>query len=392
MKNALLVLNAGSSSIKFQVFLQEDLVAIYSGVAERLKEDGPFVKIENETTGDVILKEDLPEDSGHDVALNKIIETLSEHLKKDDTKLVYAGHRVVHGGSNFANPVVIDEQTIKDLEELTPLAPLHQPHNVVGMKYILANYPEIKQVACFDTAFHTTNSESIQTYALPRKYWDMGIKRYGFHGLSYDYIASKLPEVNADAKKTIVCHIGNGASMCAIADGKSVAHSLGFTAVDGLPMGTRTGNIDPGVILHMITALKMSAKEIETVIYKESGMLGLSGISNDLRDIEGSNDKMAKLALEYYTMSIARKVGDLATAMGGVDSIVFTAGVGEKSPLVRQMVCEKLEWLGVEIDLAENDYRGKLKQISTDSSSLDVYVIPTNEELMIAKYTCELLN
>jgi acetate kinase len=392
MKNAILVLNAGSSSVKFQLFLQGDeLTSVYSGLAERLKEDTPYVKIKNKE-GETILQEDLAAGSDHGVALSLIIETLEKELSANDIKLVYVGHRFVHGGDKYVAPVEINAEVIEGLKEVIPLAPLHNPHHLTGIEFIAKNYPELRQVACFDTAFHATNPESIRTFALPRKFWDMGIKRYGFHGLSYQYIAEKMKEVAPLARKTVVCHLGNGASMCAISNGESVASTMGFTALDGLPMGTRCGNIDASVALYMIEKLGMTAAEVNDVFNKQSGVLGLSGISNDLRDVEESEEPLAKLAMEYYTMSIARKVGDLASAMGGVDSIVFTAGGGENSSLVRKMVAEKLEWLGVEIDLDKNDCRGVVRQISSHTSKLALYIIPTNEELMIANSTIALLD
>jgi acetate kinase len=391
MKNAILVLNAGSSSMKFQVFLQgEELTSIYSGLAERLAEETPYVKIKNKD-GEVILQEDLAAKAGHGEALHLAIDTLEAELAKEDVKLVYVGHRVVHGGDAYTAPVEVTAEVIEGLKEIIPLAPLHNPHNIKGMEYIAANYPDLKQVACFDTSFHSTNPESIRTFALPRKFWDMGIKRYGFHGLSYEFIATKMKEVAPLARKTVVCHLGNGASMCAIDNGKSIASTMGFTALDGLPMGTRCGNIDASVALYMIEKLGMSAAEVNDVLNKQSGVLGLSGISNDLRDVEESEEPLAKLAMEYYTMSIARKVGDLATTMGGLDSIVFTAGGGENSSFVRAEVCKKLEWLGVELDAEKNNCRGVVRQISTHTSKLAVYIIPTNEELMIANSTVALL-
>lgn len=390
MKNAILVLNSGSSSIKFKIFLQEGLVSTYSGSAERLREDEPFVKIKDQDKN-VILDTNLEAGADHGTALDLIINTIQKKLQEEDTKLIFVGHRVVHGGDKFTKPVILDNKIIDELEELTPLAPLHQPHHVVGMRYITKNYPDLKQVACFDTSFHSTNPESIQTYALPRKYWDMGIKRYGFHGLSYDYISRKLPEIDSKARKTIVCHIGNGASMCSIKDGKSIASTMGFTALDGLPMGTRIGPLDAGVTLYLLNNLHMSPKELENLLYKQSGLLGLSGMSNDLRDLEESDEPLAKLAMEHYIMTIARRVGGLASTMGGLDSIVFTAGGGERSPILRREVCKKIEWLGVKIDEELNDCRSVIRKISTEDSSIPVYIIPTNEELMIAKYTSELL-
>tara|TARA_Y100000590_G_C15636586_1_gene983225 strand:- start:311 stop:1492 length:1182 start_codon:yes stop_codon:yes gene_type:complete len=391
MKNAILVLNAGSSSMKFQVFLQgEELTSIYSGLAERLKEDTPYVKIKNKD-GDVVLKQDLEANAGHGEALTLAIDTLEKELAKEEVKLVYVGHRFVHGGDKYVAPVEITAEVIEGLKDVIPLAPLHNPHHLKGIEFIAKNYPELRQVACFDTAFHATNPESIRTFALPRKFWDMGIKRYGFHGLSYQYIATKMQEVAPLARKTVVCHLGNGASMAAIANGKSIASTMGFTALDGLPMGTRCGNIDASVALYMIEKLGMSAAEVNDVFNKQSGVLGLSGISNDLRDVEESDEPLAKLAMEYYTMSIARKVGDLATTMGGLDSIVFTAGGGENSSIVRQAVAEKLAWLGIEIDAEKNDCRGVVRQISTHTSKVALYIIPTNEELMIANSTVELL-
>jgi acetate kinase len=276
---------------------------------------------------------------------------------------------------------------IDKLEKLTPLAPLHQPHNLAPIRILARSRPELPQVACFDTAFHRVQPEVAQAFALPASITGRGVRRYGFHGLSYEYIASVLPDVAPDAAsgRTVVAHLGNGSSMCAIAAGKSMASSMGFTAVDGLPMGTRCGSLDPGVILYLMDEQKMDARAIENLIYKQSGLLGVSGISSDMRTLLGSDHPRARFAVELFTYRIGRELGSLAAAMHGIDALVFTAGIGERSAMIRDRVCREASWLGVEFDPVANEGGGP--RISTPASKVSAWVIPTNEELMIARHT-----
>jgi acetate kinase len=289
-------------------------------------------------------------------------------------------------------PVRLTAGIVGCLERFIPLAPLHQPHNLKPIRLLLANQPELPQVACFDTAFHRRQPEVAQAFALPPEITERGVRRYGFHGLSYDYIASVLPEYDprAAAGRTVVLHLGNGASLCAIHGGKSVASTMGFTAVDGLPMGTRSGNLDPGVVLYLLDELKMDARAIEKLLYQQSGLLGVSGISSDMRTLLGSAEPRAQFAVELFVYRIGRELGSHAAALGGLDALVFTAGIGEHAAPIRERVCHAAAWLGVELDTAANAAGGP--RISTADSRVPVWVIPTNEELMIARQTRRLLN
>jgi len=296
----------------------------------------------------------------------------------------------VHGGRHFASPVITNEQVLAELDKLVPLAPLHQSHNLDPIRTLARLHPDLPQVACFDTSFHTTNDNLATLFAVPRWLVDEGVRRYGFHGLSYEYISQRLHTVDPELAKgkVVVCHLGSGASMCAIDNGRSVASTLGFTAVDGLPMGTRTGALDPGVVLYLLQEKKMDAKQIETLLYKQSGLLGLSGVSNDMRVLMESSDPHAQEAVDYFIYRIAREMGSLAAAMGGLDGVVFTAGIGEHSPQLRSAVLDKAGWLGLSIDPARNHVAEG--RISPDHSK-PAYVIPTDEELMIAMHTSRLL-
>jgi len=293
----------------------------------------------------------------------------------------------VHGGLAYSAPVRIDASVLATLEQFVPLAPLHQPNNLAPIRVLLERQSDLPQVACFDTAFHSTQPALAQSFALPAEITDRGVKRYGFHGLSYEYIASMLPGVDARAAagRTVVLHLGNGSSMCALQGDRSIASTMGFTAVDGLMMGTRCGAIDPGVILYLIDELGMDARAIEKLIYQQSGLLGVSGISSDMRTLLASDEPRARLAVELFVYRIARELGSLAAALGGLDAIVFTAGIGEKAAAIRERVCAAAAWLGVTLDAAANAAHGPL--ISTPQSEAAAWVIPTNEELMIARHT-----
>ncbi|HRJ61794.1 MAG TPA: acetate/propionate family kinase, partial [Azospirillaceae bacterium] len=324
----------------------------------------------------------LGEPSDRAALLRWLLDWIESGL--DGAKLVAAGHRVVHGGMNYAHPVRLTAAVVAELESLTPLAPLHQPHNLAAIKALAEAHPELPQVACFDTAFHRDQPWQAKTFAIPRELTEEGVRRYGFHGLSYEYIASRLPQIEpklADAR-VVVAHLGSGASMCAVHNGRSVDSTLGFTALDGLPMGTRCGAIDPGVLIYLMRQKGMCADALEKLLYNKSGLLGVSGVSNDMRDLLESAEPAAEEAVELFCYRVAREAGALTSAMGGVDALVFTAGIGERSSPVRARVGAKLAWLGVEIDEAANAANQTL--ISTSNSRLPVYVIPTDEERMIA--------
>lgn len=402
---ALLVLNAGSSSLKFSVYRLSDaensatprkLHLLVSGVLEELGHAARFhVK---DSHGHLLDELAWPEPApapgpgplGHSGAIDFLTQWLREH-NGGGLRLIGVGHRVVHGGVRYANPVLITPEVLAELQALSPLAPLHQPHNLLPIRLIEQRLPGLPQVACFDTAFHRTAPEVSQAFALPQSITGKGLRRYGFHGLSYEYIARALPafDAHAAAGKTVVMHLGNGASMCAIEAGQSVASSMGFTAVDGLMMGTRCGTLDPGVVLYLMDELKMDARAIERLLYKESGLLGVSGISSDMRALSESEDPRAQAAIELFVYRISRELGSLAAALGGLDAIVFTAGIGEHSVKIREAICKHAAWLGVELDSLANESGGPL--ISRLGSRCAAWVIPTNEELMIASHTLDLL-
>jgi acetate kinase len=304
-----------------------------------------------------------------------------------DASLVAIGHRVAHGGPVYAAPVGVDETVLKTLERFVPLAPLHQPHALRPIRTLASRFPGILQVACFDTAFHRGHAEVADRYALPEGLYQEGIRRYGFHGLSYEYVAGRLAAVAPEIARgrVVVCHLGSGASMCAIADGRSVDSTMGFTALDGLPMGTRCGQLDPGVVLYLLTERKMAAGDVEQLLYRESGLRGLSGISNDVRDLLASPDPRARLALDYFVHRAVHELGSLAAALDGIDGVVFTAGIGENSAEIRGRICERLRWLGLRLDPSANEAGGP--RISEPGSPVSAWVIPTDEERMIARHT-----
>jgi acetate kinase len=392
MNDAIVVLNAGSSSLKFSVFAQRDgnFDLIARGQAEGLYTAPRFVA--KDSAGKLLNERSWGEGValGHQGALDHLVAFLRSEFA--DCRLAGVGHRVVHGGREYAHPVRLDASVLAALEKYVPLAPLHQPHNLAPIRWLLERSPELPQVACFDTAFHSGAPAMAQAFALPKAITDLGVRRYGFHGLSYEYIADVLPrhDERGARGKTVVLHLGNGSSMCAMAGGRSVASTMGFTAADGLPMGTRCGNLDPGVILYLMDELKMDARAIEKLIYQQSGLLGLSGISSDMRTLEASEAPEAKAAIDVFIYRIGRELGSLAGALGGLDAIVFTAGIGENSRSLRERVCRDAAWLGVELDAAANEGNGP--RISTPGSRVSAWVIPTNEELMIARHTRRLLD
>jgi acetate kinase len=390
--DALLIVNAGSSSVKFQVFdasadatPQRLVKGQIDGIGTR-----PRLRAASHDGAPLIDRSCAP-DEIKDVPA--AIVAAGDWLRSIQTfELIAVGHRVVHGGPHYDRPVVVDREVLTRLEEYCPLAPLHQPNNLAPIRALLERRPDLVQVACFDTAFHRTHSVLADRYALPERFYREGVRRYGFHGLSYEYVAGRLPEIAPAVaqRRVIVAHLGSGASMCAIADGKSVDSTMGFTALDGLPMGTRPGQIDPGVLLYLFTAKRMSAAAVEDLLYRESGLKGLSGISNDMRELETSTAPGAALAIDYFVHRIGLNAGMLAAALGGLDAFVFTAGIGENSAMIRARVAEKLAWLGVAFD-ADANAAGK-GLISRPESRVKLYVVPTDEELMIARHTLSLLS
>ncbi len=391
MAHAILVLNAGSSSLKFSVFIaQGDVLQPWlKGQAEGLYTSPSFIA--KDAVGSAVSEHRWKEGQsiGHQGAISHLIDFLRS--SKGDHQLVAVGHRVVHGGVEFSRPTRVTRVVVQALEKFVPLAPLHQPHNLGPIRFVLEQMPALPQVACFDTAFHRVQPELAQAFALPKEITDRGVRRYGFHGLSYEYIASALPAVDpkAAAGRVVVAHLGNGASMCAMHAGKSVASTMGFTAVDGLPMGTRCGSIDPGVMLYLMDELKMDARAIEKLIYQQSGLLGVSGVSSDMRALLSSDAPRARLAVDLFVYRIGRELGSLAAALGGLDALVFTGGIGEHAVAIRERVCQAAAWLGITLDQAANA-RGS-PVITTGNSRVPAHVIPTDEELMIARHTRRLI-
>ncbi len=391
MSNAIVILNAGSSSIKFSLFVEhsDNLQLDVRGQIEGLYTAARFVA--KAPDGTVKAEESWLADHklGHKGALDFLFDYLQAELVDD--RLMGIGHRVVHGGLVYPRPVRVDSEVLEVLETFVPLAPLHQPHNLAPIRRVLGLAPELPQVACFDTSFHRTQPDVAQMFALPADLREAGVMRYGFHGLSYEYIASVLPKLDPKAAqgRTVVLHLGNGVSMCGLRGGRSLASTMGFTAVEGLPMGTRSGSLDPGVILYLMDQRKMDARAIEKLIYSQSGLLGVSGISSDMRTLLESEAPTANLAVDLFCYRIRRELGSLAAALGGLDALVFTAGIGENAPIIRSRVCRDASWLGVDVD-DEANAQG-LECISSGSSRVAVWVVPTNEELMIARHTWRLL-
>ena len=390
MSDALLVLNAGSSSLKFSVFLNDDpLRLLLHGQLEGLLTQPRFIA-RNDTA--VVGEKEWPSGTqlGHHGAI-EFLFTWGREGAAGEHRIVAVGHRVVHGGVKFTAPVLVDALILAELEALVPLAPLHQPHNVAAIKAVAKMAPVLPQVACFDTAFHRTQPNVAQAFALPRRYFEEGVRRYGFHGLSYEYIASVLPTMDRHAGdgRTVVAHLGNGSSMCAMSDGRSIATTMSFTALDGLMMGTRCGAIDPGVLLYLIEHHGMTGDSLQRLLYEQSGLLGVSGISSDMRELLSSSDPRAVEALELFVYRIGRELGSLAGALGGLDALVFTGGIGENAVSIRARVCRDASWLGLEFDEEANANGGPC--VSREGSRVSAWVIPTNEELMIAMHTRRLL-
>ena len=381
MTGAVLALNAGSSSLKFGLYADRGDRPVADGEVDRIGEDQAEITLKD-AAGTALPVAALPL-ADHAQAIAAVLESLRAAFPGLEPRVI--GHRVVHGGIEFDRPVPIGPDVLRKLEALAPFAPLHQPHNLAGIRAAMAAFPGAPQIACFDTAFHRSHPWADDTFALPREFYDQGVRRYGFHGLSYDYITGELARSAPliAAGRVVVAHLGNGASMCAIQNGRSVASTMGFSALDGLPMGTRCGQLDPGVVLYLMDQAGMKAAEISDMLYRRSGLLGLSGISNDMRRLEASDAPEARQAIEYYVFRIQRELGAMAAAMGGIDALVFCGGIGENSRLIRARICERTEWMGLEIDHARNAANARI--ISTDISRGKVMVIPTDEELVIAR-------
>ncbi|MGH9218818.1 MAG: acetate/propionate family kinase [Vicinamibacterales bacterium] len=391
MDDFVLVLNAGSSSLKFCTYTRPH------GDQWRLAERG---QIEGLGTSPRFSVRDGEGASIVDGPLDKTVydargalDTLAAWLREvhPGGQIVGVGHRVVHGGEAFPDPVMITPDVTAKLRDLVPLAPLHQPHNLAAIEAVTMRLPKVPQVACFDTSFHRGHSAVADLVPLPQDIRAAGVQRYGFHGLSYEYIASVLPATAPSLARgrVIVAHLGSGASLCAMRNGKSVDSTLGFTALDGLCMGTRPGSIDPGVVLYLFQTLSLDAKSVETMLYKKSGLLGISGISNDMRDLIDNADPCARLAVDFFVYRVTKEIGALAAVLGGIDGLVFTAGIGERSSAIRQRICDACGWLGLEIDPGANERHEP--RLSTSGSAIEAWIVPTNEELVIARHTGQLL-
>ncbi len=386
MTDVILTLNAGSSSLKFALHpVAAPLIPVLRGKITGLKRAPVFsVSVPKDHGADIPT---LALDTTHEQAAALLLRWLADHAGGHHIKAV--GHRVVHGGQAFTQSVRVTPEIVAQLAALTPLAPLHQPHNIAPMRMIAQTAPDLPQVACFDTSFHTTQDPLAKLFALPKALTDQGLIRYGFHGLSYAYIASVLPEHIPGASRVIVAHLGNGASLCAMTDGKSVATTMGFTALDGLVMGRRSGRLDPGVILHLVQQKGMSVPEIETLLYQKSGLLGVSGISNAMQDLETSDHPDAKTAIDLFCFRAASEIAGLIPALGGLDALVFTAGIGENSAATRAGICARLGWAGVTLDGAANARHDAC--ISSADAPCPAHVIPTNEDAVIAGDTIDLM-
>ncbi len=392
MSQALLILNAGSSSLKFTLFeLSKGPTVSLRGQIDGLATQPNFVA--RDAQGNV--RDHYRWEPGTPFDHASAIEFLFDRLRIEqlsELQFVAAGHRIVHGGNTFIHPVCVTPDILAQLRTLVPLAPLHQPHNLAAIEAVSRLLPDLPQVACFDTAFHHTQPVVAQRFALPRRFEEQGVRRYGFHGLSYEYVASVLPlyASRAATRRTVVAHLGNGASLCALNEGRSVATTMGLTPLDGLPMGTRSGSLDPGVLLYLMDQHQMDSRDLARLLYHESGLLALSGLSSDMRVLLDSSDPRAAEAVELFVYRIQREIGSLVAALGGLDALVFTGGIGENASLVRERVCRASAWLGVELDEAKNRNGGSC--ISTPASRVSAWVIPTNEELMIARQAIRVLN
>ena len=384
---SILVVNAGSSSLKFSLFHLDANDALQLAVRGQIDGIGsrPHLKVKDDT-GKTLVDRDLAPEEAREVkdAIAIAGAWLREQFPGEPLRAV--GHRIVHGGPDYSLPILIDDTVFNSLEQLIPLAPLHQPHNLAPIRALRETQPQLPQVACFDTAFHRSHPQLADLYALPWEYYEAGVRRYGFHGLSYEYIASVLPQVapGIASGRVIVAHLGSGASLCALHAGKSVDSTMGFSPLDGIPMGTRPGAVDPGVLLYLVGQRGMTPAALERLLYKESGMLGLSGVSNDMRLLLESPEPRAQLAVDYFVHYVAKEIGALAAVLGGLDGLVFTAGIGENSPEIRARIVAACAWLGITLD-ADANRRGD-PRISAAGSAVSAWVVPTNEELMIARH------
>ena len=386
-----IVLNAGSSSLKFSIYHRGDTAEWDVELRGQIDGIGTSPKLSvRDGAGARLADEPLNRAIDGGGAFDALATWLRARYG-GNARVLGVGHRVVHGGAKYAAPTIVSSEVLDDLRALIPLAPLHQPYNLAAIDAVSERLPGVPQVACFDTSFHRGQPAVAEVVPLPRDLCSGGVQRYGFHGLSYEYIASVLPDVAPEIARgrVIVAHLGSGASLCALRAGKSVDSTLGFTALDGICMGTRPGTVDPGVILYLFQVLGLSAKDVENVLYKKSGLIGISGISNDMRDLLGNSDPGARLAVDYFVYQAAKQIGALAAVLGGVDGLVFTAGIGENSAEIRKRICEASAWLGVDLDNEANEAKGP--RISRVGSRVSAWVIPTNEELIIARHTGLLL-
>jgi acetate kinase len=392
MDDFVVVLNAGSSSLKFSIYRRPESGTWALGARGQIEGIGTAPRFSaKDGSGTRLVDEEL--DKGVVRDGRSALDALAKWLRSSygGARVLGVGHRIVHGGPRFAGPTLITPQVLAELQQLIPLAPLHQPHNLAAVEAVSEQLSGVPQVACFDTSFHRGQPAVAELVPLPREIRANGVQRYGFHGLSYEYIASVLPELAPEIAngRVIVAHLGSGASLCAMRDRKSIDSTLGFTALDGLCMGTRPGALDPGVVLYLFQNLGLSAKDVETILYKKSGLLGISGTSNDMRDLLGSSEPSARLAVDYFVYRAAKEIGALASVLGGIDALVFTAGIGENSPDIRSRICDASAWLGIELDANANST--KQRRISRAGSRVSAWVIPTNEELIIARHTGALL-
>ena len=397
MTDSILTLNAGSSSLKFALFdrAEDRLNPRLHGQIEGIGGDKPRF-IVNSAERATLHEQRWPQGSGSDpgpqdvdAALRQLLDWLAAALP--NSKIGAVGHRVVHGGPDFAEPLILDDVTLAALRRFVPLAPLHQPYNLAGVEAAQAAFPGALQVACFDTAFHRAHPWVNDTFALPPEYYDAGVRRYGFHGLSYEYLTGELRRIAPyhAAGRVVIAHLGNGASMCAIRDGHSVGSTMGFSALDGLPMGTRCGQIDPGVLLYLMQEKQMDALTLTDLLYRRSGLKGLSGVSHDMRELEVSDAPEAARAIEYFVFRCRRELGAMLAVLNGIDAVVFAGGIGEHAAHVRELICAGFEWLGLELDPHRNRHNETV--ISSDRSRCRVFVIRTDEEAVIARHTLALL-
>jgi len=391
MTEQILTLNAGSSSLKFALFAEdkEGPLRQASGQIEGVNVSPHFILKSGQ--GEMLESQFIPKHviGEHEGALQYVVDTLKSHFPHLDVHAV--GHRVVHGGANYSDPLVLSDAIIRELKEFIPLAPLHQPHNLSGIAAAHVAFPGAVQIACFDTAFHRAHPWVNDAFALPREYYDRGVRRYGFHGLSYEYVTAKLREVAPDIAdgRVVIAHLGAGASMCGIREGKSVASTMGFSALDGLPMGTRCGQLDPAIVLYLMEHERLSMSEVADILYKNSGLKGLSGLSGDMRELEAAGTPEAEQAIDYFVFRIRRELGGLAAALNGLDALVFCGGIGENSARIRHRICEDLHWIGLDLDDARN-LRNDMR-VSTSWSRAQIFVIRTDEEAMIARHARQLL-